>query len=167
MIHENVWIACGSKRGESKVLEMNSSFSEEVTFTIGEKFRSFSELKDKVEDFEKANFVQLRWSRFVVLDGSVLGDDHMSVGSQLLHSQFPDIQGLSSPVLGQRFCFPHFDQISGYAGHSYLQILHTSSHNWVAVEIVLSSEVNIYDSIYKHQPTFYTLKQLAAILNTS
>ena len=90
----------------------------------------------------------------------------MSAGSQLLHSQFPDIQGLSSPVLGQRFCFPHFDQISGYAD-SYLQILHTGSYHWVAVEIVLSSEVNIYDSVYKHQPTFYTLKQLAAILNTS
>ena len=41
------------------MLEMDSSSSEEVTFTIGEKFRSFSELKDKVEDFEKANFVQL------------------------------------------------------------------------------------------------------------
>ena len=46
---------------------MDSSSSEEVTFTIREKFRSISELKDKVEDFEKANFVQLyiRQSRSV------------------------------------------------------------------------------------------------------
>ena len=28
------------------------------------------------------------------------------------------------------------DEILGYAGHSYLQILHTGSHHWVAVEIV-------------------------------
>ena len=35
---------------------MDSSSSEEVMFTIREKFRSFSECKDKVEDFEKANF---------------------------------------------------------------------------------------------------------------
>ena len=38
-------------------------------FTIREKFRSFSECKDKVEDFEKANFagttVQVRRSRSV------------------------------------------------------------------------------------------------------
>ena len=104
-----------------------------------------------------------------VLDGSVLSDDHMSAGSQLLHSQFPNFQGFSSPVLGQRFCFPHFNQILGYAGNSYLQILHTGSHHWVAVEIVSSSEVYIYiyDSLYKQQPTFYTLKQLVAILNTS
>ena len=49
----------GSKRGESNLLEMDSGSSEEVTFTTREKFRSFSECKDKVEDFEKANFVQL------------------------------------------------------------------------------------------------------------
>ena len=44
---------------QSCYIEMNSSSPEEVTFTTGEKFRSFSELKDKVEDFEKANFIQL------------------------------------------------------------------------------------------------------------
>ena len=102
----------------------------------------------------------VRFHRLIteVLDGSVLSDDHMSAGSQLLHSQFPNFQGFSSPVLGQRFCFPYFNQVLGYTGHSYLQILHTGSHHWVAVEIVSSSEVYIYDSLYKHQPTFYTLK---------
>ena len=111
----------------------------------------------------------VRFHRLIteVLDGSVLSDDHMSAGSQLLHSQFPNFQGFSSPVLGQRFCFPYFNQVLGYAGHSYLQILHTGSHHWVAVEIVSSSEVYIYDSLYKQRPTFYTLKQVAAILNTS
>ena len=38
---------------------MKNSSSKEVTFTIGSKFSSFFELKDKVEDFEKVNFVQL------------------------------------------------------------------------------------------------------------
>ena len=49
------------------MLEMDSSSSEEVKFTIGKNFRFFSELKDKVEDFEKANFIQLyiRQSRSV------------------------------------------------------------------------------------------------------
>ena len=84
-----------------------------------------------------------------VLDGSELNDDHISEGNQLLHSQFPNFQGLSSPVLGPRFCSPHFTLVSGYAGHSYLQILHTGRHHWVVVEIISSSEVHIYDSLYK------------------
>ena len=33
--------------------------SEEVAFVIGEKFSSFSELKDKIDEFQKTNFVQL------------------------------------------------------------------------------------------------------------
>ena len=84
-----------------------------------------------------------------VLDGSDLGNDHTSIESQLLHCGF---QGFSSPVLGHRFCFPYFDQISGYAGHSCLQILHTGSHHWVAVETVSSSKVYIYNNLCKQQP---------------
>ena len=71
-----------------------------------------------------------------ILDGNVLSDDHISAGSQLLHAQFSNFQGLSSPLLGQSLSFPNFDEILGYAGHSYLQILHTGSHHWVEVEIV-------------------------------
>ena len=115
---------------------------------------------DKKSGNVKKNELMVRFRSLItdILDGSDLSDDHMSAGSQLLHSQFPHFQG---------FCFPHFDQISGYACHSYLQILHTGSHHWVAVEIVSSSQVYIYDSLYKQQPTYYTLKQVAAILNTS
>ena len=46
---------------------MNNSSSEVVMFTIAEKISSFLELKDKISDFEKANFVQLyiRHWRFI------------------------------------------------------------------------------------------------------
>ena len=50
--------ACGIECGILGALEVDNS-SEEVIFTIGGKFSSFSELKDKTADFEKANFVQL------------------------------------------------------------------------------------------------------------
>ena len=38
--------------------QMDNS-SEEIAFVIEEKFSSFSELKDKIKEFEKTNFVQL------------------------------------------------------------------------------------------------------------
>ena len=46
-------------RGRVNVLEMDKGCSEKVTFTIGENFSSFSVLKEKVDAFEKMNFVQL------------------------------------------------------------------------------------------------------------
>ena len=88
---------------------------------------------DKKSGNFKKNELMVRFRSLItdILDGSDLSDDHMSAGSQLLHLQFPHFQG---------FCFPHFDQISGYACHSYLQILHTGSHHWVAVEIISSAK---------------------------
>ena len=45
--------------------------------------------------------------------GDKLGDEHINAANQLLRSQFPDIQGLQSPLLGQRFCFNKFNVIKG------------------------------------------------------
>ena len=126
----------------------------------------------KSADMNPPNIVQnslvVSFQRLIsdILNSNELSDDHICAGSQLLHAQFPNIQGLCSPVLGQRLCFPNYDEFLGYAGNSYLQVLHTGSHHWVAAEIASSSEVFIYDSLHKQQPTFYTLKQLAAILKT-
>lgn len=45
-----------------------------------------------------------------------LGDEHINAVNQLLRSQFPDLQGLCTPVLGQRLSFPEFNIVQGYAG---------------------------------------------------
>ena len=37
--------------------------------------------------------------------GQRLGDDHINAVNQLLHDQFKDFQGLSTPVLGQKLWF--------------------------------------------------------------
>ena len=94
-----------------------------------------------------------------------LGDEHINAANQLLRSQYPDKQGLCTPVLGQKLCFPEFSTLQGYAGHTYLQILHTGADHWIAIEILSEEEVWVYDSMYL-KPTYHTLKQIASIVKS-
>ena len=63
-----------------------------------------------------------------VSNGEQLTNSHINAGNQVLKSLFPDFQGPSSPVLGQTF-FPKFEWAGGYAGQSYVQVLHNGSDN--------------------------------------
>ena len=80
--------------------------------------------------------------------GDKLGDEHINAANQLLCSQFPDIQGLHSPLLGQRFCFTTFDIVKGYAGYPYIQVLHTGKDHWITIDIVSEDKVRIFDSLF-------------------
>lgn len=62
-----------------------------------------------------------------VATGGLLGDEHINAVNQLLRSQFPDFQGMCTPILGQRLSFPEFNTMQGYAGFPYLQVLHTGT----------------------------------------
>jgi len=83
-----------------------------------------------------------------IKSGDKLGDDHINAANELLQSQFPDIQGLCTPVLGQQLYFPNFDRTLGYAGIPYIQVLHTGADHWIAIQITSDDEVNIYDSLF-------------------
>ena len=37
-----------------------------------------------------------------ISSGDKLGDEHVNAGNQLLRNQYPEIQGLCTPVLGQK-----------------------------------------------------------------
>ena len=102
-----------------------------------------------------------------IRNGDKLGDEHINAANQLLHSQFPDIQGLCTPVLGQQLSFPNYDRISGYAGIPYIQVLHTGADHWIAIQVVSYDQVNVYDSLFATQPTYHVLKQIAAIVHSS
>ena len=41
-----------------------------------------------------------------IRQGKKLDDNHISAACKLLHRQFPDVQGLCTPVLGQNLSFP-------------------------------------------------------------
>ena len=102
-----------------------------------------------------------------IKSGDKLSDDHVNAANELLHSQFPDIQGLCTPVLGQQLCFPNFDKVLGYAGIPYIQVLHTGADHWVAIQIISNNEVNVYNSLFATQHTYHVVEQIAAILHSS
>ena len=72
---------------------------------------------------------------------------------------------MCTPVLGQRFSFPEFNTMQGYAGFPYLQVLHTGADHWVTIEIFSEKEVRVYDSVFLKQ-TYHTLKQIASIVKS-
>jgi len=86
-----------------------------------------------------------------------LSDDHTNAGNQLLKGQFPDFQGLSLPVFGQKFCFPNYNWAIGHAGVSYLQVLHNGRDHWITTEIVSKEEVHIYNSLFT-KPNYCIIK---------
>ena len=100
-----------------------------------------------------------------ISSGDKLGDEHVNAGNQLLRNQYPEIQGLCTPVLGQKLCFPEFNILQGYAGNTYLQVLHTGADHWITIEILSEEEVRLYDSIFL-KPTYHTLKQIASIVKS-
>ena len=75
------------------------------------------------------------------------------------------VQGLQSPVLGQRLCFQQFDTALGYAGNEYIQVLQTGSDHWITIEILGDDEVRVFDSVYL-EPKYYVLKQIASIIKS-
>ena len=32
--------------------------------------------------------------------------------------------------------FPNFDEVMGFAGNSYVQVLHTEADHWIAINVV-------------------------------
>ena len=108
-----------------------------------------------------------RFTRLIghIKQGNKLDDDHMNAASQLLRDQFPDLQGLSTPAVGECLRFEKFDWMLGHAGIAYCQVLHTGSDHWVVVKAISDNEVHIYDSVFT-EPTYHVLKQIAAICNT-
>ena len=48
-----------------------------------------------------------------------LGDDHIDAANKLLCSQFEELQGVSSPVIGKNLSFEKFDWVLGYAWYAY------------------------------------------------
>ena len=100
-----------------------------------------------------------------VATGGCLGDEHINAVNQLIRSQFPDLQRLWTPVLGQQLSYPQFNIVQGYAGFYYLQVLHSGADHWVTIEILSQEEDRVYDSVYL-KPTYHTLRQISSIIKS-
>lgn len=71
----------------------------------------------------------------------MLTDVHISNASQLLRQQFPQIQGLQSPVYGQALTFQK-------AEAPFVQIVHTGGSHWSTIAGAPDSTVKVYDSLF-------------------
>jgi len=77
-----------------------------------------------------------------VVNGQMLTDRHIDATKQLLSDQFPDIQGLSTPLLGQTLTFPSYNCFEAAAGLSYVKVLHCSINNhWLTVQVEFDKEI--------------------------
>ena len=95
-----------------------------------------------------------------ILDGHMLTDAHIREASYMLQKQFPSIDGLHDPVLGQRLQFP-------VARSKFFQILHNGSLHWITVSNMLTgsprNQVDVFDSLNTSVNSGVT-KQTASIL---
>ena len=95
-----------------------------------------------------------------ILDGHMLTDAHIREASYMLQKQFPSIDGLHDPVLGQRLQFP-------VARSKFVQILHNGSLHWITVSNMLTgsprNQVDVFDSLNTSVNSGVT-KQTASIL---
>ena len=86
-----------------------------------------------------------------------LNDSIISACNDILHNQFPNINGLQDTTLGIVF---QFDTHTS----EFIQVLHTGSRHWVMVSTIncAQREVNYYDSSFKSMTTF-TKKQIVSL----
>jgi len=93
----------------------------------------------------------------------MLSDRHIDAANQFLANQFPNFQGLSTPVLGQALAYNCF---AAAAGFSYIQIIHCPAfYHWVTVKILFDEDVQVFDSKYSNL-SFEVKKQIASIIKS-
>ena len=90
---------------------------------------------------------------------AMLTDKHIQMGQELLHQQFPLIEGLLVPSIGNVQQFPVMRQ-------EFIQVLHTGGLHWVCVSNIgckKTNQIKLYDSLFSGISTF-TKEQIAALL---
>ena len=90
---------------------------------------------------------------------AMLTDKRIQMAQELLHRQFPHIEGLMSPSISTVRQFPVMRQ-------EFVQVLHTGGLHWVTVSTIGckgNNKVNLYDSLY-HGISPQTEEQIASLL---
>ena len=121
--------------------------------------------KDKLETNTSTSSIRFDKLYSTIRQGGELSDEHISAACRLLCQQFPDSQGLYTPVLGQSLSFPPVNSIVLLAGYSYIQIFLMGSDHWVTMSIESEQDVKTHDSMF-HSVTYFTKKQIASIMHS-
>ena len=98
--------------------------------------------------------------------GQQLSDRNIDAANQLLKDKFPDIQGLSTPLLGQTLTFPVYNCFEAAAGFPYVQMLHCpAKDHWLTIQVQFDEDVTVFDSAYSQVP-FDVKKQIVSIIKS-
>ena len=95
----------------------------------------------------------------IIRKNAMLTDHQIQMAQELLHCQFPYIEGLLSPTIGKAKQFP-------VMRNNFIQVLHTGGIHWVCVSNIGCShnnQVKLYDSLYSGIAPF-TREQIGALL---
>ena len=80
----------------------------------------------------------------IIRKNAMLTDHQIQMAQELLHCQFPYIEGLLSPTIGKAKQFP-------VMRNNFIQVLHTGGIHWVCVSNIGCShnnQVKLYDSLH-------------------
>ena len=95
----------------------------------------------------------------IIQKNAMLTDHQIQMAQELLHHQFPYIEGLLSPTIGKAKQFP-------VMRNNFIQVLHTGGMHWVCVSNIgcrHNNQVKLYDSLYSGIAPF-TREQIGALL---
>lgn len=95
----------------------------------------------------------------IIRKNAMLTDHQIQMAQELLHRQFPHIEGLLSPTIGKAKQFPVMRK-------NFIQVLHTGGIHWVCVSNIgchHNNQVKLYDSLYSGIAPF-TREQIGALL---
>ena len=81
--------------------------------------------------------------------------------------KFPDIQGSSTPLLGQTLTLPVYNCFEAAAGFPYVQMLHCpAKDHWLTIQVQFDEDVTVFDGTYS-QVSLDVKKQIVPIINKS
>ena len=155
--------------GQSVNCQAPSSNKVNLTTTASSKVESKCRRRRKLIAPEKSKELTGKYQELysTIRNKEQLIDRHIDAANQLLADKFPDIQGLSTPILGQRLQFPNYNSLMAAAGFSYIQIIHCPViQHWLTIEISFDENVRIFDSLYLDEVSFEVKKQIASIIQT-
>ena len=91
----------------------------------------------------------------------MLNDNVINAVQKMLHTQYPDIDGLQDTILGQTLNYEI------YRSKPFVQILHDGNIHWLAISTINCSpgKVMVMDSMFKGRMNHHVQRQICAIMH--
>ena len=143
---------------DCKKFQKTKDNESDVVFVSTQKVRE----QKKMKEMQRPDFGKTLYSddREVLLVNGVIDDRHVMIVQNLLHQEFPLIEGLYSTTLGTVGLFQPVKS-------EFVQILHDGDFHWVCVSNIgcsNSNTVKLYDSLFA-RVSKHTQEQISNLLH--